>query len=186
VRLRIGSTARIAGEICMKEANSNRRVASMRRFARLRTGWTALVLIVLLGGLPSAAIGADYYKSVGGYAIYIGILPAQIVQGHSPEHPEGKMHGGAPTGRHQYHVVVAVFESSSGARLDDVDVTAKVGEPGLAPMEKRLEPMPIAGTMSYGNYFSMRVPGPYRIDVRVVRPGAGKTVEAAFAYTHPR
>jgi hypothetical protein len=140
----------------------------------------------LIAWLPSAAIAADYYKSVGGYAIYIGILPAQIVQGHSREHPEGKMHGGAPSGRHQYHVVVAVFDASSGARVDDAQVAARVGEPGLAPVEKRLEPMPVAGAMSYGNYFPMAAPGPYRIDVRVVRPGAGKTVEAAFTYSHPR
>jgi hypothetical protein len=146
----------------------------------------ALLAAVVAAWSASAALGADYYKGVGGYAIYVGVLPAQVVRGHLPEHPEGKMHGGAPAGRAQYHLVVAVFDAATGARIDDAQVTARVGELGLAQVEKRLEPMPIAGAMSYGNYFPMAAPGPYRIDVRVVRPGAGKTVEAAFTYSHPR
>lgn len=146
--------------------------------------------IALLAGIaawsPSAAFGADYYKSVGGYAIYLGILPAQIVRGHSREHPEGKMHGGAPAGRIQYHLVVAIFDVAGGVRVEDAQVTARVGELGLAQVEKRLEPMPIAGAMSYGNYFPMAAPGPYRIDVRVWHPGSGKTVEVTFTYSRPR
>jgi hypothetical protein len=170
----------------MKPASANRGATTERRFAPWRAGATALVVTILLAGLPPAARAADYYKSAGGFAIYIGILPAQVVQGHAPEHPEGKMHGGAPSGRHQYHVMVAVFDAASGARVEDAHVTAKVGEPGLVPVEKRLEPMPIAGAMSYGNYFPMSAPGPYRIDVRVARPGPVRTVDASFTYSHPR
>lgn len=170
----------------MKQARTNRRLALVRHLAPWRAGTAALVAGTLLAWLPSSADAADYYKSVGGYAIYIGILPAQIVQGHSREHPESKMHGSAPAGRHQYHVVVAVFDASSGARLADAIVRAKVGEPGLAPVEKPLEPMPIAGAMSYGNYFAMPAPGPYRIDVRVVGRGSGTPVDASFTHSHPR
>lgn len=170
----------------MRRARTHRGIGFAWRIAARRTGAAALVAGALLAWLPSSADAADYYKSVGGYAIYIGILPAQIVQGHSPEHPESKMHGGAPAGRHQYHVVVAVFDASSGARLADAIVRAKVGEPGLAPVEKPLEPMPIAGAMSYGNYFPMPAPGPYRIDVRVVGRGSGTPVDASFTHSHPR
>jgi hypothetical protein len=150
----------------------------------MKTTATALLAAILAAGASSAVHGADYAESVGGYAIYVGILPAQVVQGHARAHPEGKMHGGAPAGRHQYHLVVAVFEEASGARVDDAQVTAKVGELGLASVEKRLEPMPIAGAMTYGNYFPMSPPGPFRIDVRVAR--AGKTVDASFTHPHPR
>lgn len=145
-------------------------------------------LVVTIGLLAAGAAGAaEYAKTVGGYAIYIGILPAQIVQGHPGEHAERKMHGGAPSGgHHQYHVVIALFDAASGARVEDAKVTAKVGELGLTPVEKRLEPMLIAGAMSYGNYFAMPPPGPFRIDVRVARVGAGTPVDATFVHSHPR
>jgi hypothetical protein len=149
-------------------------------------GAAAIVAGILTAGPPSVAVAADYFKSTGGLVTYIGILPAQIVRGHSRAHPEAKMHNGAPTGRDHYHLVVAVFDASSGVRIDDAQVTAKVGEPGLASVEKRLEPMPIAGAMSYGNYFPMTAPGPYRIDVRVGRQASGKTVEVTFTYSRPR
>jgi hypothetical protein len=96
------------------------------------------------------------------------------------------MHGGAPAGRDRQHIVIAVFDASTGARIDDAQVTARVAEPGLSIVEKRLEPMPIAGAMSYGNYFAMPAKGTYRIDVRIVRPATGKTVDATFMYTLAR
>lgn len=170
----------------MKAYCANRGMASARRAGPWRACAGALLAGIALAWPPSAARGADYYKTVGGYAIYVGILPAQIVQGHPGEHPERKMHDGVPSRRHQYHVVVAVFHAASGARIEDAQVTASVGEPGLAPAEKRLEPMPIAGAMSYGNYFALTPPGPYRIDLRVARPGAGAPVDASFTYSQPR
>lgn len=133
--------------------------------------------------LSPAAYAAGDYRSVGGYAIYLGVVPAAIAQGHPPDHPERRMHGGAPRGRGQHHVMVAVFDAASGARIDDAVVTAKVGEPGLAPVQKRLEPMRIAGAMSYGNYFALPPPGPYRIEVHIVRAGAVGPAVATFTYT---
>jgi hypothetical protein len=161
-------------------------MASARRAGPWWACAGALLAGIALSWPPSAALGADYYKTVGGYAIYVGILPAQIVQGHPGEHPERKMHDGAPPGRNQFHVMVALFDAASGARVEDAHVSAKVGEPGLAPVEKRLDSMPIAGAMSYGNYFPMPAPGPYRIDLRIDRPSAGRTVNASFTYSPPR
>jgi hypothetical protein len=135
---------------------------------------------------PSAAFADENVRNVGGFAIYLGVLPAQMVRGHGREHPEQKMHRGVPGGRGHQHIVVAVFDALSGARIGDAVVTATVTEPGFAHVEKRLEPMPIAGAMSYGNYFSMPAKGPYRVDVRVVRPTTGKTVDAMFMVTPPQ
>ncbi len=106
------------------------------------------------GGSPSD------YRSVEDYAIYLGVVPAAIAQEHPPDHPERKMHGGATWGRGQPDVMVAVFDAASGARIDDAVVTATVGEPGLPQVQRRLEPMLIAGAMSYGNYFALFATGP--------------------------
>lgn len=122
------------------------------------------------------------YRNVDGYAIYLGVVPAAIARGHPPDHPERKMHGGAPWGRGQHHVMVAVFEAASGARVDDAVVTAKVGEPGLTPVQRPLEPMLIAGAWSYGNYFALSPPGPYRIELHIARSDASRPIVTTFTY----
>jgi hypothetical protein len=142
-------------------------------------------LLVALAG-TSAAAAADYYKTAGDLAVYLGVLPAEMVQGHSPEHPEGKMHGGVPSAKRQHHVVVAIFDTKNGSRVTNAEVTVRVGEIGLASVQRKLERMTIEKTISYGNYFSMGSPGPYRIEIEVLRPGASRPVKTSFEYSHPR
>lgn len=149
--------------------------------------WIALAACAAVIALSPAAYAAGDVRTVGGYTIYLGVVPAAIVQGHHPpEHPEHRMHGGVPRGRDQHHVMVAVFDTASGARIDDALVTATVGVPGLAPVRKRLEPMAIAGAMSYGNYFALSPTGPYRIELHIGRPGAVRPIVATFTYASAR
>ncbi len=105
----------------------------------LKAGLT--VILMTLTGVGAAA--ADYYKTTGNVAVYLGVLPAEIVMGHSPVHPAGKMDGGVPSAKKQHHVVVAVFDTKDGSRINNAGVTARVTELGLASNEKKLEPMTI-------------------------------------------
>ena len=146
----------------------------------------ALAAVVMMFAAMGAVAAADYYKTAGNVAVYLGVLPAETVQGHSPEHPEGKMHGGVPSPKRQHHVVIAVFDTKDGSRITSAEVTARVGEIGLASVQKKLERMTIEKTISYGNYFSMGSPGPYRIEVEINRPGAARPVKTSFEYSHPR
>ena len=134
----------------------------------------------------SVAAAADYYKTAGNLAVYLGVLPSEMVQGHSPEHPEGKMHGGVPSAKRQHHVVIAIFDTKDGSRVTNAEVTAGVGEIGLASVQKKLERMTIDKTISYGSYFSMGGPGPYRIEVGILRRGSSNPVKTSFEYSHPR
>ena len=151
---------------------------------RLAMATGALTLI--LAAFAGAGAAADYYKTAGNLAVYLGVLPAEMVQGHSPEHSEGKMHGGVPSAKRQHHVVVAVFNTNDGSRITNAEVTARVGEIGLAQTHKKLERMVIDKTISYGNYFSMGSPGPYRIEIEILRPGSTGPVKTTFEYSHPR
>ena len=152
------------------------------RFARwARGGFFALALL-----LTSTAGATDYYKTVDGIAVYFGVLPAELVLGHSPEHPEKKMHGGVPRGKAQHHIVVAVFDLQNGERITNVEVSARIQEAAFAPLSKKLEPMTIDKTTSFGNYFPMSGSGPYRIDVDIRKAGALKPVTVRFDYSHPR
>jgi hypothetical protein len=147
-----------------------------------------LCLVFLVGvALSSVTTGAaadDSYKTAGGLAVYLGVLPAAMIQGHPRGHPEEAMHGGVPSGRHAYHVVAAVFDAATGERIEDAVVEARVGEPGLARVTRQLEPMLIADTVTYGNYFQLSGDAPYRIDLSITRPGLATPVSVEFTDEH--
>ena len=135
--------------------------------------------------LPAFAQGADGdgYKIADGLAVYLGVLPAALIQGHQT-HPEERMHGGVPRGRHAYHVVAAVFDAATGKRIEDAMVQARVMPRRIASETRALEPMEIAGTVTYGNYFTMGGADPYRIEISITRSGMATPVAVTFSYRH--
>lgn len=146
----------------------------------------ALATLLATFTVPGSVAAAEHSRTTGNLAIYLGVLPAEMAQEHPKEHPEGSMHGGVPTSRKQHHVVIAIFDARDGSRVADAEVTAQVGEIGLAQTKKRLERMLIDKTISYGNYFSMGTPGPYRIEIEIRRPSLLAPVKTSFDYSHPR
>lgn len=130
----------------------------------------------------TAAGGSDYFKIAEGIAVYLGVLPAAMIRGYHEDHPEAVMHDGIPRGRDAYHITVALFDVEDGERIEDARVEARVASPGLVGVSRRLEPMTIADVITYGHYFMMSGNGPYRIELSIVRAGAGKPVVVEFSY----
>ena len=154
-----------------------RRMALVGAFAWL------LFASAALGGQAVQPLRAD------GIEIFHGVIPAEIILGHPEGHSERKMHGGSPAWGEQYHLVVTLFDSASKERIHDAEVKATVFDtrlPGkrLAGQQKRLEPMLFADAVSYGNYFNMPGPAPYRIELEIRRRGAAKTVKFPIEYRH--
>lgn len=141
----------------------------------------ALVLVLAAPG-ASFATHSGQNATKAGLTVYIGLMPAEIVRGHPPSHAEAQAHGGAPRGAHQYHVVVAVFDAGTGARIENAKVVARVSALGLAGSQKTLEPMKIADTITYGNYFDLPGSGKYQIVVEIERPQGAAKFE--FPYDH--
>lgn len=112
-------------------------------------------------------MAADTSKAVDGVEIYLGVLPAEVVLGHPLGHEERAMHGGVPARQNRYHVVVALFDADSGQRFSGARVEATVGELGAGGTRKALEPMAIANTETYGNWFTLSAPGIYRIRLAI-------------------
>jgi hypothetical protein len=141
-------------------------------------------LSLALAWVPSAASALDegQMKITEGLTVYLGVIPAEIVRGHRQPHPEAEMHGGPPRGEHESHVVVAVFDNASGDRIADAKITARVSQLGLVGPEKPLEPMKIAGTVTFGNYFNLPDKGRYTIDLKIERPAG--TVRVKFVSEH--
>ncbi|MHB1233963.1 MAG: hypothetical protein ACYCZQ_15460 [Burkholderiales bacterium] len=147
----------------------------------LRAAFAGITALLLTGAF---AADTATHKVVHGVAIYLGVLPAEMILGHPKPHTEAEMHGGVPVGKHQYHVLVSLFDAATGKRITGAQVKATVREIGLSGPQKKLEPMLIAGTISYGNYFNMPGTNPYRILVQIRIPGSSDLIEAEFEYQH--
>lgn len=143
-----------------------------------------MAAVLALHGKPAAASADRETQSAGGLTVYLGIVPAAIVKGPAPHSGEQSMHGATPHGPHEHHLVVAVFDSATNARVEDATITAQVSGLGLSGPEKILEPMKIADSVTYGAYFNL-TPDLYTIKVTVQRPGA-QSVVLYFKYDHSR
>ncbi len=142
-----------------------------------------LLSISALSALFNTSLAADsgYRQVVDGVAIYFGIVPAELVHGHPKGHFESQMHGGVPTDV-RHHIIFAVFDSATGERITDAQLSAKVSAGDQSGPWKELEPMIIAGARSYGNYFRMPGAGPYRIAVIIRRPGKSRVIRVSFEW----
>lgn len=145
---------------------------------------SAAILVGVIA--PQAQAISNDTSTARGLTAYLGVMPAEIVKGHPSTHPEGAMHGGAPESAHEYHVVVAIFDAASGARVSDATVTAKISGLGLPGHEKTLEPMVIANTITYGGFFQLPGADLYTVSVTVKRPGSQAPVVLEFRYDHRR
>jgi hypothetical protein len=149
--------------------------------------------IALLGGLAfslsgsAAAVETDQSKTAGGVTVFLGVVPAEIVKGlpATGTTEQRPMHGGVPKGQHEYHLVAAVFDATSGARILDAIVTAQVSGLGLTGSNTKLEPMRISGTTTYGGFFNLPGFDLYTVKLTVQR-GEAAPVIFEFKFDHRR
>jgi hypothetical protein len=139
-------------------------------------------LALLFFALPAAA-ATEYEKHADGLAVYLGVLPAQLLRGPSESHLT-TMHGGMPSSSGTHHVLVGVYDERSGKQLDRATVEATVVPFGLGGTRRTLEPMNIGATTTYGNFFPMSVPGPYTIRISIRQQD--QITQVQFNYEHPR
>ena len=142
--------------------------------------------VALVSVQAAIAAAEPEFKVAGGMAVYLGVVPADIVKGHAVGHPEQAMHGGPPKGPHQHHVVLAIFDTTTGARISDATVTAQVSGLGLSGSKLKLEPMEINNTLTYGQFVNLPGRDLYTVRLTVERTGSGRPVVFDFKYDHRR
>jgi hypothetical protein len=152
-------------------------VGAVRRMALA----VALALVTATG-----AVAQDgQSREANGLVVYLGVLPAAMVKGHNPVHPEATMHGGAPGGPHEYHLLVAVFDAATGARVEDASVAATITGLGhIGGTRIGLEPMKIADTTTYGNFVDLPGSDLYTIGVTIKRASTSQPLAFEFSYDH--
>jgi hypothetical protein len=150
-----------------------------------RSGLAALGAAAAVCWWAAGAVSAqevEFAKTVGGLQFYLGVIPAALVRDTYADHHAESMHGGVPRGARMQHVMVAIFDQERGQRVTDAKVTARVEEPGHFGNEGPLEPMSVAGAVTYGNYFPMTSGRTYEIRVHARIPGAREPVMVVFSY----
>lgn len=147
----------------------------------------ALSRVALLGALvlPSQvpATDSEYHKIADGVDIYLGVVPTHVIQSQQDERLIS-MHRGVPASSGYHHVMVALFDHDTGKRISDAKVTARVHELAMTGKQKTLESMDVADGITYANYFPMPQSGVYRIDLKILRSGTARPVEARLEYVH--
>lgn len=139
-----------------------------------------LLVTGLTGSMLTLAAESGYRQVVNGVAVYIGVVPAELVRGHPPEHPEGEMHGGPRF--FESHLTVALYEAKSGKRIRNAEVQARITNPRGVTVSRKLEPMLIADQPTFGNYVPISGDGPYRMELEIQVPGAKRPINASFTW----
>lgn len=112
------------------------------------------------------------HKRVGGLDIYMGITPAAL----AAVEPKG------PRGKGQYYLTISVHDAASNAFIKDAQVEARAANAVSGGETKKLQPVTVNQSPSYGNFFRMEGKEPYTITVRVRRPGEDGRLETSFAF----
>ena len=154
---------------------------------------TATAGLVLAFSTLSAAAATEYEKHADGFAVYMGVLPAQVLRGNADASHLATMHGGLPTGSGSHHLVIAIYDERTQRQVEGADVMADVTPLGLGPTRRKLEPMPIGTSGTYGNFYPMPGSGPYTVHVIIHVPGQARNTEVQFRntevqfrYSYPR
>jgi hypothetical protein len=144
----------------------------------------AVAMLALHSAGPAAAQTENGVIVSQGLAFYYALIPAEMIRGHSKEHPEASMHGGVPSRPHAHHVMVALFDAKSFDRVVNASVTASLGEIGFSGTEKMLEPFVVDSALTYGNYFDLRPGTEYLARISATIPGRKSPARAEFQFKH--
>ncbi len=145
--------------------------------------------IALLGALfvgslaifsPTASAGhVGQTQTVGGVVVYLGVVPAAVLRQHAKVYPAHEI-ATIPSGKYVHHVMLALFDHPGGMRITDAVVTARVAPLALGGPTKPLDPMMVAGVLTYCNYFRISPLDTTVIQAVIRRPGAARPIRTRF------
>ena len=147
----------------------------------------SLTVALALSGCERPA-SEDQSQVVDGLRFDYGVVQSETVRAHPSDHPERTMHQGPSASPDSYHVVLALFDAKSGARIKDADVSLELSGPGhgVSRVTIPLEPMAQVGDVTYGGYVSLPASAKYRLTFAVAHAGGRTgTVKARFLFEKP-
>jgi hypothetical protein len=139
----------------------------------------ALFFSLMVFSTAASATHLGQTKTVGGVAIYLGIVPAAAMRQNPDIYPAHEL-SKIPTNKHPHHVMLALFDGPGGKRITDAIITAWVSPLALAGSTKTLDPTVVAGALTYCNYFRISPSDTTVIQVKIRRPDAARMIQARF------
>lgn len=145
----------------------------------------ALALTLAAVALPVTGWGESQSRVIDGVEIDWGVVPAARIPS-APGTGERTMHGGPVRGADKWHLTVSLRNTRTGQQIGDATVSASVHPLGLSSPWQTLQPMHIAGTITYGNDFRMNGYSavPWRIHLRITLPGVRRPIVTEFTHYH--
>jgi hypothetical protein len=137
----------------------------------------------LLAGLLAAfvtvtsAAHPSMSQEVDGLTVYLGVTSANRLAAHPELLP--KAHP-IRNGNHMHHILVAIFDNTTGERIVDAEIEATVSPLAVSGPTKIMHPWASAGKMTYCNFFRLSAGDTYVIRVRIRRPGTQAVRIAEF------
>jgi len=106
----------------------------------------------------------------GDLVAYVGIVPAAVSRERmaadaTPQHPA------AASAADAHHLVVALFDAASGARIEQANVVAIHLLPRREPVRRSLTPMRTGYVTSFGAEFEISKGAGHLFEIEVTRPG---------------
>ncbi len=138
-----------------------------------------IVCSLAIFSAPASAGHFGQTKTVGGVVIYLGVVPAAVLRQHPDDYPSHEV-GNIPSGKHVHHVMLVLFDRPGGERITDAAITARVAPLALAGSSKPLDPMMVAGVLTYCNYFRISPLDTTVIQAEIRRPGNPRFIRARF------
>jgi hypothetical protein len=129
----------------------------------------------------SGAVGGQDYRVTADTTLDFGVVPASVIRSRPKDYPPS-VYGAVPALPDHYYLTVAAFDARSGKRITDAIVKARVSGAAGVGREETLKSIKVGDAVSYGGYLPMAGGGPYRVAVRVTRPGSTVPVDAQFQY----
>ncbi|WP_175746976.1 hypothetical protein [Burkholderia pyrrocinia] len=141
---------------------------------RLRINSILLVWLLMLVGNISAAYADDLTRSVTtrDLSIHYGVVPTSQASAPTRSSPQ------AIHNVNLYVLTVALFDKSTGKRIEDAHVVAVVRGPRSEAsrvhskaVTMQLDPVREGGAITYGNVFDARWKGTYHIELSITQNG---------------
>jgi cytochrome c5 len=122
-----------------------------------------------------------FHKFVGDTEIFFGVASAESIRAaRNTSGPPAIVD--VPDGRNKYHLNVTLRDRITKAIITDAQVDARVEDAAMRGESRSLDLIAINRSVSFGGFFEMPTKGPYRIALKIKRPGAPQPLEARFNY----
>ena len=146
----------------------------------------ALVLLAVAGyAIGARADEATFSERSGRYIVYLVVMPSEALRGPLPAELPGASPQRPPAAKDTHHVMVSIFDTHDGSRMNGLQVQARVAALGFSGEKRSMQPVQVGEAPMYGNSFPMLGRGPFRVDVDFSGPEV-RPRHVTFYFIHPQ